>query len=203
MAEIARKKRPKIGMSYGEDGAKAVLKPAEQHVDTRAEVLVKAEEQLTTKVEFVNKIQVLWQEAQHQFVRIGRYLNQAKARLAHGEFEPMIRRELPFSHQVANKLMAVAAAIDTQLIGPEELPTSWTTAYELVSLNDAERVDARKRGLVRPDVTREEVMAYKAQMRAGDPVEAKRRLLQRLIRQRERLEQKIAVLEQELKLNEC
>ena len=200
MTDVVKKKRPKIGMSYTDTDLPAIIMPAEQFLDRRPAILTGALENCDTKGDYIEKIVSLWGDTQRYFVIIGRYLNRAKAQLSHGEFEPMIQRELPFGQSVANRLMAVAAAIEAQIVSVDVLPLSYTTVYEIVSLTEQERASAREEGLIRPDVRREEILAFKRRIRAEsqDPITEKHRILVRLRRQRERLDRQIALLEQEL-----
>lgn len=113
---------------------------------------------------YVTEIGKLWSEAQEKFVVIGRYLNQAKATLPHGEFEHMIATQLPFGRHVAFQLRSVAAAVDSGRLLEDELPHSYATAYKLAILEDRHLGVARERGLVRPAVTRREIEAFRREM---------------------------------------
>ena len=104
--------------------------------------------------EYSAEIGKLWQHARISFVLIGRYLNEAKGRLPHGEFESMVQRELPFSKSQAFQFRAVATMIDGGRLQDHEVPSSPSIAYELSKYEPFELEDARKRGLLTSTVSR-------------------------------------------------
>jgi hypothetical protein len=151
---------------------------------------------LDTADDFVAEVARLWRASQDHAVDIGRRLNEAKAKLEHGEFMQMTGERLPFSHSVANRLMRVASAVDSGRYPLERLPNNYSIVDQLVTLSAEEWRAAEEEGVVRPDVSIREVTAFKRKMReqtsAGDG-QARRRLT-RLLAQRDRLEQEIAEL---------
>jgi len=130
----------------------------------RYQVLSNSIRDLTSEVEVVEEIGKLWKEAQEKFLAIGRYLVRAKERF-HRTFEATILPQLPFGKGVAYQLRAVAMAVDEGLLLEEELPNSYATAYQLVTLPADHMQLARKENLVRRDVLRREVEAFKARLR--------------------------------------
>lgn len=125
--------------------------------------------------DLVDEIGRLWDEAQQKFVAIGRYLVRAFS-LYEGTFEETILSRLPFGRIVAYQLRAVAEAVDSQKLPESRLPRSYATAYKLISLPPLDYEEANKRGVIRSDVTRPEVEAFKRELknerlRAMDPVE--------------------------------
>ena len=111
--------------------------------------------------EYTAEIGKLWQHARVSFVLIGRYLNEAKVGLPHGEFERMVQRELPFSKSQAFQFRAVATMIDGGRIQDHELPSSPSIAYELSKYEPYELEDARKLGLLTPTVSRVELRKWR------------------------------------------
>src|SRR5687768_12703546 len=177
-------------------GPSVIAIPAALHRDRRGDLLLSAHVELTTVDEFTSEIERLWSEAQERFLEIGRYLLEAKERLPHGEFGPMIDARLPFGARVAQKLMQVAQAVEDRMFPPELLPSSYNTVYELVTLKSYERDLALKENIVRPNVRRGDVIDFKRRIRAKPamPVaerEALRRRLARLTTQRKRLDDEI------------
>src|SRR5690349_9168463 len=145
----------------------AIRRQREEGRDERVETLTVAVADLRTREEFVAAISGLWRDAQTRFLAIGRYLTRAKERLPHGEFEAMVKNDLPFTPPVAFQLRAAADAIDAGRLPAEQVPPSYSTVYQLAQLTDTELERAKDAGLLRPDVRREEVMAFKRQVRAA------------------------------------
>lgn len=121
------------------------------------------------------RIREAWGHALGAVLEVGRMVAEAKAGLQHGEFEAMIREDLPFSAATARKLMAIAA--DERLANRSHvnvLPVSWGTLYELAQLGDEAFEDALGAGRIRPDMTRAEATrirkaaALAAKRDAGD-----------------------------------
>jgi hypothetical protein len=153
--------------SQGAMVSRAALRRQGVDEDQRVAVVKVTAAALETKSDFIEEIRRLWDDAQKRFLAIGRYLNAAKEKLPHGEFELMIASELPFSRQAAFYLRTAAAAIDEGRLTEEEVPNSYATVYQLATLNDEYLALARQRNLVRSNVTREEVLAFKRSLRKG------------------------------------
>lgn len=143
---------------------KPKLEPQEAALNERARRLSNTVLDLRGSEAYVAEIGKLWSEAQEKFVVIGRYLNQAKATLPHGEFEHMIAMQLPFGKHVAFQLRSVAAALDGGRLLEEELPHSYATAYKLAILENEHLGLARERGLVHPAVTRQEIEDFRREV---------------------------------------
>ena len=155
---------------------------------------------LDTADDYVAEVARLWQASQDHAVDIGRRLNEAKAKLEHGEFMSMTAERLPFSHSVANRLMRVATAIDSGRYPLERLPNNYSIVDQLVTLSPEEWRAAEEEGVVRPDVGIREVTAFKRKMREKENLDGARarQRLTKLLAQRERLDQQIADLRREL-----
>ncbi len=130
----------------------------------RARLLSNSLVVLHTESDVVREISKLWQEAQERFLTIGRYLVRAKEQFK-GNYERAILPQLPFGRQVAFQLRTVAAAVDGGKIEEDVLPRSYSTAYSLVTLEDEHLALARSRNLVRPDVVRSELEAFRREIR--------------------------------------
>ncbi len=146
--------------------------------------------------EFVAEIGKLWDEAQEKFLTIGRYLIQAKARLKHGEFEAMIASQLPFGRGVAYQLRMVAQAVEQAKLEESTLPRSYSNAFRLAQMDKTVLERARESNLIRPDVTRREIVDFLGIITA----EAERRWSERerAAREIERLRSRAAALADEL-----
>ena len=142
----------------------------------RAGTLDNAILDLRTEGEFVEEVSKLWTEAQEKFVAIGRYLCRAKAKFP-GSFEKQIVAALPFGKNIAYQLRMVAEAVDTGRLPEADLPRSYATAFQLVTLQPPDYEIARTRGLVRKTVTRPEVDAFKREIKAARLTHGDRRLV--------------------------
>lgn len=161
---------------------------------------------LRTRANFADAISRLWTEAEENFLAIGRYLNYAKTALEHGEFMEMVERDLPFRYSTGNRLMKVAAALDAGELPVEQLPPSYATVYEVLTLTPAERAQAQAQGIIRPDIRRQDVVEFKRRLRASSLTsiseeEATRAELARLEAERARLDVRIAELRAKLEKN--
>jgi hypothetical protein len=166
---------------------------AEPIESERYEILSNSLLDLTDESDLVHEIGKLWREAQDRFLTIGRYLVQAKTRFKR-TYEATILPQLPFGKGVAYQLRAVATAVDDGRLLEEELPHSYATAYQLVSLPPQDFERARQQNLVRRDVLRREVESFRTALRLGQ--DSDRRAT--LSRERQTLEQQIARLRQRI-----
>lgn len=165
-------------------------------VDERIERMAEAPLDLIHREEFVHEIGTLWRSAQEKFLLIGRYLVQARNRLAHGEFQAMVENELPFGYQVAYQLRMVAEAVDSGRLPGTKLPPSYATVYQLATLTTEQLRLADQRNLIRPDVTRPEIVRFKRDLRQAAVDRPDRR--EALRAERDRLRERLALVEAEL-----
>jgi hypothetical protein len=171
--------------------------------DGRIEVLTNAVVIYDRREDFAREISTLWQRAQTTFLTIGQYLNLAKQRLPHGEFNAMIERDLPFSPRTAFQIRAATLAVQSGRLPMDTLPSNYTTIYYISTLPDHALEQAKQSGLLRPDVRRSEVIAFKkrvqaqADSQAGTHETQIRRLVD-LRRQKATIEAEIARLEREI-----
>lgn len=141
--------------------AQPLVEESETH---RFKMVVNTVRDLHTEAEVVSEIDKLWGEAQEKFLAIGRYLVQAKLRF-HRSYEASILPLLPFGKGVAYQLRAIAVAVDEGRLVEDEMPRSYATAYQLVSLSPPQFDLARKENLIRRDVLRREVEAFRVRFR--------------------------------------
>jgi hypothetical protein len=170
--------------------SKSAVRQRQAAGDERIAALTVAEIELSTKNDFIREICNLWLDVQKRVLLIGRYLNRARHILPHGEFQQMLRLELPFSEQVAYQMRKVAAAVDAGRFEESELPRNYSVAYQLVTLSEQELRVARERRLFRPDVRRSEVLALKRELRLAGRGER-----EALLAERERLLERLAEIE--------
>jgi hypothetical protein len=142
----------------------------------RARILSNAILDLRTENEVVEEVVKLWVEAQEKFLAIGRYLLRAKIKFS-GSFESHIVANLPFGKNVAYQLRMVAEAVDSGRLPEQDLPRSYATAFQLVSLPAPDFDAARAHGLIRNTVTRPEVNNFRRDLRAQRLNQGDRRLV--------------------------
>jgi hypothetical protein len=131
---------------------------------------------LQTEEDVIDEVHLLWGEAQEKLLTIGRYLVKAKEKFR-GTYEATILPRLPFGKGVAYQLRVVAGAVDDGLILEQELPRSYSTAYQLASLPREDLAQARELNLVRRDVLRREVEAFRVSLRPSVSVGSQNDLL--------------------------
>ncbi|MBL6081638.1 hypothetical protein JMJ56_26965 [Belnapia sp. T18] len=168
--------------------------------DRRMDVLASALVPLTRKEEFVREITTLWTRAQSTFLTIGQYLIMAKQKLPHGDYTIMVERELPFSPNTAFQIRTAAEAVSSGRLPAETLPPNYSTIYQLSTLPDHLLEEAKRSGLVRPDLRRAEIVAFKKKVREAterpvSPPGATAQRLAELRRQKAAIEEEIARLE--------
>jgi len=106
-----------------------------------------------------------WNKSREGIIEAGRLLIDAKAAIPHGEFAEMIAQELPFSHQTANKLMAIAK--DERLQDPahvRNLPISWGSLYEITKLKDDQFDRALQEGVINPNMRRQKIEWFRERL---------------------------------------
>lgn len=189
---MARRRRS----SFDDDDVQVPPAPG----NARSLALAEAVVELTTAGDYIAEISRLWSDVQRRFIDIGRRLNEAKAKLPHGEFLPMIDSNLPFGRSVANRLMKVAEAVDAGTLPVQQLPQNYSVAYEVVALEPEERQQALDEGIVRPDVRRAEIIAFKRRLRGGSSPGGRSAEdeLRRLEAEKSRIEARIAELRRQL-----
>lgn len=150
--------------------------------------------------DYAEVIGTLFREAEERFVQIGTFLEEAKAKLQHGEFQELISSRLPFGPRAAQMMMAAAKAIKSGMIPLDIVLPSYSVVYQITTLTDTERQQAVEEGVIRSDMRREDIAAFKKRVRTPvvPEVEAKRAELARLVAEQERIAARIAALRAEL-----
>ena len=168
--------------------------------DARVAALKIAKYEPRTPDDYVEAIGTLWGRAQSAFLEIGKLLLKAKETLPHGEYTVAVEARLPFSGRTAYQLREAtrwALEMDKRrAITLDRLPGSYSIIYLLSTLDPPTLEAAENEGLVRPDLRRAELVAWR-QNKAGSSLdraslEARR---DRLRRERERLESEIRRIE--------
>jgi hypothetical protein len=130
--------------------------------------LVDDSDKLRFVLELRGEIRRHWGNARDSFLAIGRALVAAEARLSKLEYEHLrtgMDRLFPFGDAVASQLRQVARAVDAKRIPEELCPGSYATAYQIAVLKPNELELAMKRGLVRQDVTRKEIILFRNEIK--------------------------------------
>ena len=154
--------------------------------------------------DYVATISHLWRQAQGTFLEIGKLLIRAKDMLAHGEYTEAVEARLPFSGRTAYQLREAARwAMEMdrlQTISLTQLPGAYSTIYLLSTLDRALLERAKHDGLIRPDLRRAELVAWRRK-RMGEPVRTRADLearREKLRRDRDRLEAELREIEEAL-----
>jgi hypothetical protein len=168
--------------------------------DNSVEAMETVERQLSTRAEFAGAIRQAWGGIEKRYLLIGHYLLQAKQKLEHGEYLELIDRDLPFSRNNAYRMREVAEAIDNGRLPIDRLPNSFSILYEAATLNEGEWRMAEKRGLIRADVKRQEILNLKRELRAPitEREDALKRRREQIIAMQRRLAEELRQIEAEL-----
>jgi hypothetical protein len=156
-----------------------------------------------TPEDYVDAINRLWGRAQGAFLDIGRLLIRAKETLPHGEYIAAVEERLPFASRTAYQLREAARwalEMDRRHTIPlARLPGSYSTIYLLSTFDPPLLEAAEADGIVRPELRRAELIAWRRERGAAPP---DRRALQvkrdRLLRERARLDEELRQIEVEL-----
>lgn len=161
--------------------------------DARADAFALAAPDSDRREDYAATIAALWNRARDSFLAIGRALEQAKSRLPHGEFERMIETDLPFDKRTAHQIRVAAIAVISGRLPAAKLPSSYSTIYHLATLSSDAIQVAERQGLIRPNLRRSEVIAFKRGLSNG--LTAKEGHLEaellRLLRQRQEIDTQI------------
>jgi hypothetical protein len=116
-----------------------------------------------------SEVQREWGDARDSFLAIGRALIALENELTKAEFARLrhgTERLFPFSDATATQLRQIARAVDGGRIPADACPGSYGTAYQITLLTEPQLCVARDRGLLRPDVTRREIMQLRREVPA-------------------------------------
>ncbi len=172
--------------------------------DARVQALQIAKMQPTTPDDYVEAIGALWNRAQSAFLDIGRLLMRAKETLPHGEYIATVEARLPFSSRTAYQLReATRWAIEMaqrQTFTLDMLPGSYSTIYLLSTLDPPTLEAAESEGIVRPDLRRAELVAWRKAKGGGGGTETASLEIrrERLLRERARLDEELRRIDAKL-----
>ena len=118
--------------------------------------------QAKTRLYYATHITAAWGGGVPKILETGDLLIAAKKNLKHGEFEAMVKADLPFDPTVARRLMKIAR--DSRIRAHAHvLPPCWTTLYELTKLSDTAFFAAVKRCAIHPGMQRNDAKLLVAQ----------------------------------------
>jgi hypothetical protein len=167
--------------------------------DARVQALQAVVTQPETPKDYVEAISRLWSRAQTAFLDIGRLLIRAKETLPHGEYTASVEERLPFAARTAYQLREAARwALEMdrrQTITLDALPGSYSTIYLLSTLDPSTLEHLQAEGLVRPELRRAELIAWK-RARGGETPERRR---EKLLKEKRRLMEELRRIEEELR----
>ena len=111
-----------------------------------------------TRKRYVEKIKAAMRRSVEGFIEVGRQLLEAKEKLAHGQFEPMVNDDLKMTRQTASRLMKIAKhPVISNGTHVHHLPPAWGTLYELTKV-PTPRLEAKlKDGTINPQMERADV----------------------------------------------
>ena len=168
--------------------------------DERVKALEIAQAEPKTPDEYVDTISQLWGRAQAAFLDIGRLLIRAKETLPHGEYTAAVEARLPFSSRTAYQLReATRWVLEIQrrkALPLDRLPGSYTIIYLLSTFDQRTFEAAESDGLVRPNLRRAELIAWKRERSSSCETSEERR--RRLLREKERLVEELRRIEAQL-----
>jgi hypothetical protein len=141
-------------------------------------------------VQVRHEIHAEWRKARQSFLAIGKSLLAVEDTLTAEEFRRLSKateRIFPFSETIATQLRQVARAVMSGRIREGEMPGSYSVAYQ-IAVMDAPTIEiARSRNLVRPDVTRTEVIAFRREIMTQQPSQPHRANMSEIRREKVRL----------------
>jgi hypothetical protein len=123
----------------------------------KAELLVRVHHEVDTE----------WRRASQSFVSIAKSMVELENTLSPEENRRLKRstdRIFPFSDAIASKFRKIGRAVISGTIDETLVPGSYTVAYQIAVMDAPTLEDAKRRNLVRPDVTREEIVAFRKEV---------------------------------------
>jgi Protein of unknown function (DUF3102) len=118
--------------------------------------------------EWADRITKSYQSSVEAIIETGHLLIEAQDNLDHGEWTPMVEKDLPFGLDTAEKLMKIARHFSkSELI--RNLPNGWGTLIHLTRL-PLQLIDRHiDRGIIRPDMTQKDAAALVAAAKGNSP----------------------------------
>lgn len=128
------------------------------------------EHKATLLVRVRNEVHIEWARARQSFIAIGKALLAVEQALSPQEFRQLSKntgRVFPFSETTATQLRQVARAVASGRLAEDEMPGSYSVAYQIALMDPRTINIARSRNLVRPNVTRTELISFRREVGGG------------------------------------
>ncbi|NYZ14589.1 hypothetical protein HL658_18725 [Azospirillum sp. RWY-5-1] len=198
-------KRPPLKLFNPDEIKRSIAPLAEQLPSSRTPAAVEIlPPEPTTIDDYVAAIDQLWEDAQRGFIAIGRHLDEAQRKLPPEQFAALVSR-LRFGKAVRSQIMTAYRAVNGGLLPRGIEAAGYSVVYQVATLSDQERQRAIAEGVIRPDMRREEVIAFKRRLRtsptgASSPSNNNRRVAleaekARLLRRLDEVEQELSRLD--------
>jgi hypothetical protein len=123
------------------------------HVDTDAG----SHPNTMSRDRWATRIKEAWQKQVPAIFEIGVLLESAKAELRRGEWNAMVKNDLPFNRQTAFKLQKIASDDRLRNVSPGKLPAHWTLLYELTRLTDEQFEHGVATGVINARMQRKDI----------------------------------------------
>lgn len=146
-----------------------------------------------TRQEYAREINRLFAESQRNFMKIGKLLDLAEQTLPPEDYRDLWE-SLPFERSVRSQIRTAYRAVQEGIV-PEAIAehSGYSTVYQASKLTQEQRQQAIEEGVIRPDTTREEIIAFRKRFNEPDTDD-----LNRLLKKRERLQTKVTHLQAEI-----
>lgn len=160
-------KRPPLKLFNPDEIKRSIAPLAEQLPSNRTPVAVEVlAPDPTTVDDYVAAIDRLWEDAQRGFIAIGRHLDEAQRKLPPDQFAALAAR-LRFGKAVRSQIMTAYRAVNGGLLPRGIEAAGYSVVYQVATLSDQERQRAIAEGVVRPDMKRQDVIAFKRRLRTS------------------------------------
>lgn len=132
-------------------------------------------------------------------IEMGRAILRAEKAFSRDEWRQFVKNSpylVGLKKSMISKLRAVAQAVDIGKIDRKTCPNSFTTAYTIARLPDETLAEVKRRGLLTPQTTRQELQSVIKENKRHPETDAD--ILDRLTKQRERLYNELERVEDEI-----
>ena len=168
-----------------------------------AEVLPPLPPAPTTVEDYTHTIDRLWTQAQLTFMAIGQHLDEAERSLSKPDYQRLCA-SIKIGKSARSQLMAAYRLVSSGAMPPGTEKAGYGNVYLCATLTADELRVAVDRGIVGPTMQRNDVVEFRKQSRGqqsapvGTAPSAERKLLDRLLEKRAKLDAQIADLQSKL-----